>query len=137
MLQTIINAFKVKEIRRKVFMQEQGFAREFDEVDKQAAHFLAVDELGVAQATARVYFDEGREAFVIGRFAVSKEIRGKNIGRLMVDSVRDYVIERGASMLLVHAQVRALPFYQKVGFVPFGEVDEDEGVPHIWMQKSL
>lgn len=125
------------EIRRKVFIEEQGFISEFDEVDEKATHFLAIDEFGIAQATCRVFFDEGRGAYVMGRFAVIKENRGKNIGTLIVDSVSRYVREKGKSEVLVHAQCRATPFYQKAGFIAYGKEDDDEGVPHIWMKKLL
>ena len=125
------------DIRREVFMQEQGFEREFDKVDEIATHFLAVDEFGVAQATCRVYYNVEKSTFVLGRFAVKKENRGKNIGRLMVDSVANFVQEKGAKELQVFAQCRATPFYQKVGFVAYGEQGDDEGIPHIWMRKVL
>ena len=127
---------EVAEIRRKVFIEEQGFKNAFDVADEIATHFLVM-EGEESVATCRVYFDEGKSAFVIGRFAVKKEFRGKNVGSLIVDSVADFVKERGANILLVRAQVRAVPFYKKVGFVSFGEVGEDEGIPHIWMQKDL
>ena len=124
------------EIRRKVFVEEQGFQSEFDGADEIATHFLAM-EGETAVATCRVYFNEEKSAFVIGRFAVQKEFRGKNVGTFIVDSVADFIKKKGAKTLLVKAQVRAVPFYKKVGFVPFGEVEEDEGIPHIWMQKDL
>ena len=31
----------------------------------------------------------------------------------------------------VHAQVRVSPFYEKQGYIQFGQIDDDEGVPHM------
>ena len=44
-------------IREKVFMEEQGFCQEFDEIDEIALHGLLYED-ETAVATARLYFDE-------------------------------------------------------------------------------
>ena len=38
-------------------------------------------------------------------------------------------------LIVVHAQVRIHPFYEKQGYIQFGQIDDDEGVPHMWMKK--
>ena len=40
-------------------------------------------------------------------------------------------------LIVVHAQVRICPFYEKQGYIQFGHVDDDEGVPHMWMKKKI
>lgn len=35
----------------------------------------------------------------------------------------------------LHAQVQAKPFYEKLGFKAYGEIDCDEFCPHTWMKK--
>ena len=37
---------------------------------------------------------------------------------------------------MVHAQVRVSSFYEKQGYIQFGQIDDDEGVPHKWMKKK-
>ena len=125
------------EIRRKVFVEEQGIQNEFDKVDEIAVHFLVFDDMGAPICTCRVFFDDKKSVYVMGRFAVKKECRGKNVGRLMVERIVEYVRKKGQNELQVHAQCRATPFYEKVGFVPFGDVEEEEGIPHIWMKKEI
>ena len=125
------------DIRRKVFIEEQGFLNEFDKIDEIATHFVAVSDLGLPIAACRVFFDKEKGVSVIGRFAVLQSERGKNIGRFIVERVEEYLRKKGETALLVHAQVRATPFYQKVGFTAYGERDYDEGVEHIWMKKKI
>ena len=109
------------EIRRTVFVEEQGFQSEFDGVDDVADHFVIFDDVGAPVSTCRVFFDDKKGVYVMGRFAVKKEIRGKSVGRQMVKAVGEYVRKKGKNELQVHAQRRAAPFYQKVGFTPFAK----------------
>lgn len=37
----------------------------------------------------------------------------------------------------LHAQCRVKSFYEKLGYTEFGEIDDDEGCPHIWMNKQI
>ena len=46
-----------KEIRETVFVNEQGFHNEFDEIDNTAAHLVLFDENEVPIATCRVFWE--------------------------------------------------------------------------------
>ena len=39
------------------------------------------------------------------------------------------------TQISLHAQLQAKPFYEKLGFVAYGEIDYDEDCPHTWMKK--
>lgn len=66
----------------------------------------------------------------IGRFAVSKEYRGQNIGTWLLNVVKD--ILKQSSMhsafryITVDAYLSAVPFYEKNGFIHLTKKDEDE-----------
>ena len=156
-----------KEIRKKVFIDEQGFQDEYDEIDETAVHFVLFEDGWLqdersttgrsavkrsttersaikrstiersAIATCRVFWNEEMNAFALGRLAVIAESRGKNIGSILVNEVEKYVRLRGGTEIVLHAQCRATGFYGKLGFVEFGEVQDEEGCPHIWMRKML
>ncbi len=123
-------------IREAVFMKEQGFQNEFDSVDEIATHLVLYDG-EAAVATCRVFWEETLHAYVLGRLAVRKEYRGKALGSLMVEEAVRYVKIKGGKELLLHAQCRVVDFYQKLGFHAFGEMEDDEGCPHIWMKKTV
>ena len=67
-------------IRKEVFMDEQGFCNEFDEIDKIAFHAVLYED-DRAAATGRMYYDDKEHhCYVIGRLAVDKACRGKQYG---------------------------------------------------------
>ena len=105
---------EAKDIRIKVFMEEQGFKDEFDDLDQECRHL--------------VVFDQNK---LIGRIAVIKEYRGKKVGQ--------YIVQSACSLLkgtvCLHAQLQAKGFYEKLGFKAYGEIDYDEDCPHTWMKK--
>lgn len=125
-----------REVRKKVFMDEQGFCDEFDEMDAVSVHFVLYDDK-LPVAACRVFFDKEKQAYTLGRLAVIREYRGKNIGSAMIREAEKYVRSKGASKLVLHAQCRASGFYGKLGFSEFGSVENDEGCPHIWMRKCF
>ena len=128
---------QAREIRKKVFIDEQGFQNEFDDIDRIAAHFVLLDDLSAPIATCRVFKDEKTNAYILGRLAVVKERRGKGIGSLLVKKAAEYVKMLGGEQIQLHAQCQAEGFYAKLGYSSFGKVEDEEGCPHIWMRKML
>lgn len=126
-----------KEIRKAVFIEEQGFQNEFDEMDNEAAHVVLFDEEEVPVATCRVFWNTMMNSYTLGRLAVIKKYRGKNIGCVMVNEVEKYVQKKGGKHIILHAQCRVVKFYKKLGFTEFGDIENDEGCPHVWMRKSI
>ena len=125
------------EIRKKVFIQEQGFQEEFDDIDKVATHFVVYDDSDKPIATCRVFWNAERNSYLLGRLAVLKEFRGKNLGRTIMEAAESYVQEMGGRELQLHAQSRITEFYSRLGYIPFGEEEEEQGCPHTWMKKKL
>ena len=126
-----------RRIREKVFGEEQGFQNEFDEIDDKAAHVVAFCEDGLPMATCRVFWDEKKNTYIIGRLAVLKEYRGQSVGSELLKETEKYIVEQGGREAALHAQCRASKFYQKLGFCKYGNVEDDEGCTHIWMSKQL
>lgn len=126
-----------KEIRQKVFVEEQGFQDEFDEIDERAAHIVIFDEDKTPVATCRIFWDAPMKTYLLGRLAVMKEYRGQNIGSELVREAEEYIRKNGGEGIALHAQCRVAAFYQKLGFAEYGAVGEEEGCPHIWMKKEL
>lgn len=126
-----------KKIRQQVFVNEQGFCNEFDDIDKTAVHMVMFDENQIPIATCRIFWDAERNMYIFGRLAVVKEYRGKNMGTIMLKEAENYIRKNDGKSIALHAQCRVIPFYQKLGFTEFGKIEEDEGCPHIWMKKVL
>lgn len=127
---------EAKEIRESVFVKEQGFKKEFDEMDNLASHMIIYEEEQPI-STCRFYFNEEKQSFIIGRISVIKEYRSKGIGRKMLKEAEDIIRQDGGKSTMVSGQVRVEKFYEKLGYQKQGEVFLDEGCPHIWMKKVL
>lgn len=127
---------EAREIRERVFVEEQGFEREFDEADAAATH-LVLSDSGKPVATCRFFKGDEEGVYLIGRIAVMPEYRKKGVGASIVSEAEKLAAEAGGRESVVHAQTRASGFYAKLGYQPFGEPDDEEGVPHIWMRKAL
>lgn len=127
---------EAKNIRITVFVEEQGFENELDEIDNSAIHTLLFKN-GQAVATARMYPKDNGKTYYFGRIAVLKEFRGLDLGREIVNAMFEKAKLLGAEKCEISAQCRAVGFYQKLGFTEDGETYLDEHCPHIHMEKSL
>ena len=126
-----------KTIRQIVFEDEQGFVDEFDDTDNIATHFVMFDEAERPVATCRVFRDVERNTYILGRLAVIKEYRHQNIGTLIMQEAEKYIHNIGGKSIALHAQCQAAGFYNKQGFEQFGNIDDEQGCPHVWMKKIL
>ena len=121
-----------------MFVREQGVASalEFDQRDDQARHLLAL-RAGEPIGTLRLrWLDEGRTA-KIERVAVLPQARGAGIGHALLSAAVVLAEAGGASEARLHAQTVAQDFYARLGFVAFGAVFDEDGIPHIAMRRPL
>lgn len=125
-----------KMIREEVFMQEQGFKNEFDDLDNLSKHIILELE-GSPVGTCRFYREDKTTTFIIGRVAVRKAYRAMHFGSMLIEAAEKEAKKMGASRMILHAQCSAEPFYSQLGYRAFGALDEDEGCPHVWMEKFL
>lgn len=125
-------------IRREVFVEEQGFQHEFDEIDARALH-LVLYEGTRPVATGRLFRAEESEkvAYWIGRIAVRREARGRALGRAIVTALEMEAARLGGSELRLSAQLQAEGFYEKQGYRRCGAEYLDEHCPHVEMRKRL
>ena len=123
-------------IRKEVFMEEQGFENEFDELDQKSKHVVLFDE-EIPIATCRFYYCQERKCFIIGRVAVDKTERGKKYGAKVIQSAESEIENCGGKIVMLLAQYRAHVFYEKLGYKKQNETCLDEGCLHVWMKKEL
>ena len=101
-------------IRKAVFMEEQGFQQEFDEIDDRAYHALILDGETPA-AVGRLYTEDGK-TYIIGRIAVMPSYRGKHLGERVVTALEEQAKACGAASIALSAQCRVAGFYEKLGY---------------------
>ena len=117
-----------------MFVKEQGFVDEFDDMEKKCLHIVVYDA-GKPIGNCRFY-KKNNDIYAIGRFAVLKECRGAQIGKLIMDKAEECIKAVGGTEVVLAAQVRVTGFYEKMGYVSEGDEFLEEGCPHITMKKS-
>lgn len=123
-------------LRKKVFIDEQHFNSEFDELDSISQHLLMTEE-GLPIGTARLFPSSDSAIYIVGRICVSKECRGKQIGKQMMTEVEKKAKDMGAEELQLDAQCRVQGFYESIGFTACGEQHYDEHCLHVPMKKRI
>ena len=124
----------LRAVRYDVFVVEQGVpeAIEWDDADVASIHGLAEDAAGRAVGCARLLPDGH-----IGRVAVRRPWRGQGVGTALLLALVAAARARGHRRVVLNAQVSAMAFYERHGFVASGEVFEEAGIAHRVMTRAL
>ncbi len=122
------------DLRHTVFVQEQHVPeqRERDGLDGECWHVLARDEAGRPIGCGRL-----TPAHKIGRMAVLQDWRGRGVGVAMLRELIVRARALGWPEVALDAQVGAIGFYEREGFVAHGAEFEDAGLAHRAMQLAL
>jgi len=124
---------QILSIREQVFIIEQGVPAEL-EVDEQeplSRHLLLFKEK-TPIATGRLTPDGH-----IGRIAVLKPYRQKGYGTQIIKHLEQLAAENGLSQVALGAQIQAINFYAKLGYLVYSEIFMDAGIEHRMMKKAL
>lgn len=120
-------------VREEVFVKEQGvpMADEHDGTDGACIHLVAYEN-DIPVSTGRIMITT--EDFVIGRVATLKSHRGKGIATGVMQALIDACVVMGGERQILHAQLTARKFYEKLNFTAYGDEFDDAGIRHIAME---
>lgn len=123
-------------IRKIVFIDEQNvsYEDEFDLTEKSRIPFVLYDNKKPIAAARINFIDDFAK---IERVCVLKEHRNKGIGKIIMEYMFDYCLMKNIKTIYISAQVQALSFYEKLGFIKFGDIFLDANIPHYKMKKNL
>jgi predicted GNAT family N-acyltransferase len=105
-------------------------ALELDGRDRDCMHAL-IEVGGQAVATGRLSPD-GR----IGRMAVLASYRGQGLGGNLLAGLISAADHRGLRETYLHAQMHAIGFYERHGFIAEGPEFDDAGIAHRLMRRT-
>jgi predicted GNAT family N-acyltransferase len=128
-VQWIDSHAQLKNIREKVFIQEQKVTPEleWDGMDEKAIHFLVFkDEEAIGCARAIVI----KSQMQLGRMAVLKEYRGQGAGSTLIEKAIVTAKLKQLSSIQISAQCNAINFYVKFGFEVMGDTYLDAEILH-------
>ena len=121
-------------VREQVFIVEQQVPRddEWDTLDATSRHVLARDAAGNPIGTGRLTPDG-----MIGRMAVLHDWRGKQVGAAILNTLIEQARALAYPAVELHAQTQAVPFYEKFGFVTYGDEFVECEIKHFHMRLQL
>jgi len=120
-------------LRRAVFVEEQRVPEslEWDGMDADCYHVLVTAAEQQPVATGRMKPDGH-----IGRMAVLPAYRGQGIGSAVLMALLKVARQQQYAEVFLHAQVSAIAFYERHGFVVYGAEFMDAGIPHKSMRRQ-
>jgi len=77
------------------------------------------------------------EVLKLRQMATAETYQGKGLGRILVANAEETALENGFREIVLHARITAKGFYEKAGYLPFGNEFTEVTVPHIAMRKLL
>ncbi|MBF6024539.1 GNAT family N-acetyltransferase [Lysobacter niastensis] len=121
-------------VREQVFIVEQGVPADIerDALDPLCRHVLARDAEGRPIGAGRLTPDHR-----IGRMAVLAQWRSRGVGEAMLQALVEEACRLGWHEVSLHAQVSALAFYSRHGFIPYGPRFSEAGIDHQSMRRRL
>jgi predicted GNAT family N-acyltransferase len=124
-------------LRRLVFIDEQGIeaAEEFDHLDDEAVHLVALSE-GVVIGTCRLLDADGSR-LRLGRMVVAAGQRRRGVAAAMLRAAETHARARGARAITLNAQTYACPLYRAAGYRVVGDTFMEAGLEHVKMELDL
>jgi ElaA protein len=130
--------YKLLRLRSEVFVLEQNCVfLDQDNKDQQCQHLLLFSDDKLAAYSRLVPPGLSYLETSIGRVVTSPEFRGTGLGRKLMElSIQGCADLFGSGDIRIGAQTYALPFYSSLGFIPEGEVYDEDGIEHIEMLRK-
>ncbi|EKF73634.1 acetyltransferase [Alcanivorax hongdengensis A-11-3] len=124
----------LRELRQRIFINEQHVPDEleWDGLDQDATHFLALDAEQRPAGCIRL-LPSGQ----LSRLCVLSEQRNNGIGTALLVAAEEAARARSMEEIFLHAQTHATSFYEAAGFSVSGGIFMDANIPHRQMFKPL
>lgn len=125
-------------VRMEVFVLEQGIAleEEFDAFDRDDTLYLVLYDENKPVATGR-YLKIDADTIRPGRIAVLPSHRGRGLGKRIVEEMEAVAKKEQCTTSVIHGEMTAAPFYEKLGYVKVSEPYYEDGALCVTLEKRL
>lgn len=130
-----IELYSILQLRSEVFVVEQNCVfQDMDNKDSNCFHLMCWENERLIAYTRLVPAGVSFEEVSIGRVVSSPSIRGRGIGKLLMEkSILESDRLFGKQNIRIGAQYYLLDFYRSFGFEPTGEIYLEDNIEHIEM----
>jgi len=136
---TVEQLYAVLSVRSDIFVVEQNCVfLDPDGKDSFALHLLGQEENSLL-AYLRLFPPGNFENnLVFGRVLVARSSRAKGYGKKLMKELLSYCDKHYPDVAIkCSAQYQLKKFYEDFGFKVVSDVYDEDGIPHIFMQKDL
>ena len=134
-----IQLYELLQLRSQVFVVEQDCVyQDIDGNDQKALHILGTIKGRIVAYTRIFKPGDYLEKAAIGRVVVDADFRKRDFGKaIMQASIAAIENYFNTTDIGLSAQTYLLNFYNDLGFYALGDTYLEDGIPHIYMERSL
>ena len=134
--------YEILKLRQTVFVVEQNCPYlDADGQDQNAAHVLGWSSNNVLIAYSRVFLPQSSsDTAIIGRVIIHPAQRGLGLGYALMRQSEDLALRNSPMQIAsfeLSAQAHLQEFYGHLGYRVSGPGYDEDGIPHLPMQKKL
>ncbi|QKX04194.1 MarR family transcriptional regulator [Aquimarina sp. TRL1] len=124
-----------RNLRNKVLLRPIGLPdHAWEKKDAISWHFVAVKADKVIGCFVLVPLNTQKNKTQLIQMAVDTAYQGKGIGKLLIDTLKQFCRENQIEEVCCHARETAIDFYKKSGFSIYGTPFEEVGLKHRHMR---
>ena len=127
------------ELRYKILLEPLGlkFLDSFRPEEANYLHIGCVESLDGRLVGGLILAPVDDERIRLMQVAVDTIYQGEGIGRELVKYAEKRAKEAGYSVIVMHAMLSVVSFYEKIGYHPEGDVFDEQGITFMKMVKKL
>jgi ElaA protein len=136
---TVEQLYSILALRANIFVVEQHCPYlDPDGKDIFAWHLLGIEDNTLVAYIRLFQPTETKNHVVFGRVVTAESVRGKGYGKKLIQELLAYCHTHfPGTNIKCSAQYYLKKFYAEFGFQVCGEVYDEDGIPHIDMQKDF
>lgn len=123
-------------LREKILREPLGSTFTDQELEEEKYHFQIAGFLDDAIIATAVLVPEGDE-MKMQRVVVTENLRNLSIGSEMMSFCENFASDKNFKVMYCHARDSAVNFYTKNGYTGIGDYFDEDGIPHLKMQKKF
>ena len=135
---TTSELYQILQLRAEVFVVEQDCVyQDVDGKDQKSLHIFGIKNQQIVAYTRIFKPGDYLEKAAIGRVVVAADCRKRDFGKAImqasITAVKDHF---NTTDIGLSAQTYLLNFYRDLDFTALGETYLEDGIPHVYMERS-
>lgn len=125
----------VFELRENILRRPIGLSLHDEDLSNEINDHILIAEANNEIIACLILSPKPGNTVQLRQMAVAEDWQGKNIGKQLVAYAEQFAWDNGYNRIILHARIVAQGFYEKMGYLPVGDIFTEVGIPHIEMEK--